>query len=223
MEEPEYIIFHPKRDIKQPSHLDVKQVDAFYIQLSWQFDIMDIDSLDGFVGNRYVSTLPVDNILDLDFNEPFLIPLKDIDLDTIDQILVCTYLDSGGVFDAWNYYEVEAQYNGQESFATRAMSGVYMQIKAPDNIEIEQLNDYQLKLRWDSSKFATYYRLERMLIDGALDTVFFISDTSFIDSSFNLHGNLLENTLTVDGLQSNTNYTYRILASDSQDGSERIS
>ena len=224
MDEPTYNIFHPKRDIQEPSGLGVEQIDAFHIKLNWQID-MGVNSgfLDGFIGKRFSSILPVENILEIEFNESFIIPLNEIEIDTIDQVMLCTFLDSGGVYGAWNYYQIEAQYQGQESFATRAMSGVFMQIEAPENIEIEQLNDYQLRLMWDSSKFAKYYRLERLLSDSELDTVFFTSDTIFIDSSYNLQGNLLENTLEVDGLQPNTDYTYLVYGGDSQAGFERIS
>ena len=224
MDEPTYNIFHPKRDIQEPSGLGLEQIDAFQIKLNWQIDMGDnSEFLDGFIGKRFSSITPVENILEIEFNESFIISLNEIEIDTIDQVMLCTFLDSGSVYGAWNYYQIEAQYQGQESFATRAMSGVYMQIDVPENIEIEQLNDYQLRLMWNSSKFAKYYRLERLFSDSQLDTVFFTSDTIFIDSSYNLQGNLLENNLKVDGLQPNTDYTYLIYGGDSQAGLERIS
>ena len=78
MDEPTYNIFHPKRDIQEPSGLGLEQIDAFQIKLNWQIDMGDNSGfLDGFIGKRFSSITPVENILEIEFNESFIISLNE--------------------------------------------------------------------------------------------------------------------------------------------------
>ena len=82
MDEPTYNIFHPKRDIQEPFDLGLEQIDAFQIKLNWQIDMGDnSEFLDGFIGKRFSSITPVENIHEIEFNESFIISLNEIEID----------------------------------------------------------------------------------------------------------------------------------------------
>lgn len=227
LKEPDYLDTE-KTDLPEPSGLMVEQLSAFSLQLSWSVPEEDFELADGFLiegfsinDSIYISSDSLfDSRMDIDNNYPRTILLLNTDsvlVDTIedDTTMKFIFVDDSATFNSWNYYRVTVMFGDIKSYSvlTHDSSGHHFRLNAPDRFEIEQLNDYQLKLSWDTTEFADGYKIERWLGDST-DTSYpdIIGDT-LIDLSYDPNYEILTDTVfTVYGVQPNLEYIYEITA-----------
>ncbi len=226
LDEPDYLDTI-KSDFPEPSNIWIEQLDAFSLRINWKVPKENYDLADGFiietfsmdeenVGTEFDSLIVVENnyrklILSLSDSGLTVLPEEN---DSIPFIII----DDSASFKLYNYYRITIINDEVESYSVSSDSGFYFDLLSPDNFTIDQLNDYQLELSWNNSIFSDGYTIERILTGENDSTVFYTTDSTLTDSSYNPSNTILADSLTVDGLQPNKDYTYFISAYAEKNG-----
>ena len=229
--EPDYLDTK-KTDLPVPSILLIKQIDAFSLQINWRIPQNNFDLADGFI----IETFSIDennirNEFDTyldnnEFSRKIILYNSDARLTQLpaeDDTVQFSFIDDSASFKRFNYYRITIFVDEIESYSVRSDSGFFFDMSSPKNLTIEQLNDFQLKLTWNKSQFADGYRVERN-VGGEIDTTFDTTDTTWAPSSYHPTYDILTDTdFSVNGLQPNTEYTFKITAYADKDNIRRAS
>ena len=229
--EPDYLDTK-KTDLPVPSILLINQIDAFSLQINWRISQNNFDLADGFI----VETFAIDennirNEFDTyldnnEFSRKIILYNSDARLTHLpaeDDTVQFSFIDDSASFKRFNYYRITIFVDEIESYSVRSDSGFFFDMSSPKSLTIEQLNDFQLKLTWNKSQFADGYRVERN-VGGEIDTTFDTTDTTWAPSSYHPTYDILTDTdFSVNGLQPNTEYTFKITAYADKDNIRRAS
>jgi len=229
--EPDYLDTK-KTDLPAPSILLIKQIDAFSLQINWRIPQNNFDLADGFI----IETFSIDennirNEFDTyldnnEFSRKIILYNSDARLTHLpaeDDTVQFSFIDDSASFKRFNYYRITIFVDEIESYSVRSDSGFFFDMSSPKSLTIEQLNDFQLKLTWNKSQFADGYRVERN-VGGEIDTTFDTTDTTWAPSSYHPTYDILTDTdFSVNGLQPNTEYTFKITAYADKDNIRRAS
>ncbi|MBC8487296.1 MAG: formylglycine-generating enzyme family protein [Bacteroidetes bacterium] len=237
LKEPDYLDTG-KTDLSKPSGLQVEQLSAFLLQLSWSVPEEDFELADGFLIETFSDTGNINISSNADFDSRMnsgINPSRTMFIPKTDSTLVVTntlendsleftFFDDSASFNRWNYYRVTIMFDDIGSYSVLTNTGCDFRLNEPGGFNIEQQYDYQLELWWNKSKFADGYKIER-LRDGIIDTTYpQITDTTWIDSSYNPDYDILTDTVfSVRGVQPNIEYTYVLTAYAYRDSVPRLS
>ena len=229
--EPDYLDTK-KTDLPVPSILLIKQIDAFSLQINWRIPQNNFDLADGFIIETFAideNTIrnEFDTYLDNnEFSRKIILYNSDARLTHLpaeDDTVQFSFIDDSASFKRFNYYRITIFVDEIESYSVRSDSGFFFDMSSPKSLTIEQLNDFQLKLTWNKSQFADGYRVERN-VGGEIDTTFDTTDTTWAPSSYHPTYDILTDTdFSVNGLQPNTEYTFKITAYADKDNIRRAS
>ncbi|MBL7046577.1 MAG: SUMF1/EgtB/PvdO family nonheme iron enzyme [Candidatus Marinimicrobia bacterium] len=224
-----------KTELPQPDNLKIIQISAFSLLVNWsipaesaelvtQFSIetFAIDSLISITNDEFTSYMQSSQNsrqLMMDKDEVFF------DMTVSEDTLLFSFTDSNSVFNSRNYYRITV-YSGEiYSYSYFSESGFAFRIASPVGFTISQTSDFELNASWNRVPFAAEYELIRYVDSGDVDTSFTLSDTFYMDRSFNpkliFEGSAISNS--VDGLQPNKIYSYSVLAIAENDGERRFS
>jgi len=229
--EPDYI-GTKKTDLPIPSILLIKQLDAFSLQINWRISQNNFDLADGFI----IETFSIDennirNKFDTyldnnEFSRKIILYNSDARLTQLpaeDDTVQFSFIDDSASFKQFNYYRITIFVDEIESYSVRSDSGFFLDMSSPKSLTIEQLNDFQLKLTWNKSQFADGYRVERN-VGSEIDTTFDTTDTTWVPSSYHPTYDILTDTeFSVNGLQPNTEYKFKITAFADKNSTRRSS
>jgi|TARA_B100001971_G_scaffold174555_1_gene167899 hypothetical protein len=226
LDEPDYIDTK-KSDFPEPSNIWIEQLDAFSLRINWKVPKDNYNLVDGFI----IETLFMDETIianefdtykDVENNyRKLILYLSDSSLTVLPEendSIPLFFIDDSASFKQYNYYRITIFNREVESYSVTSDSGIYFDLISPDNFTIDQLNDYQLKLSWNNSNFSDGYTIERILASENDSIVFYTTDSTLTDSSYNPSNIILADSLSVDGLQPNKDYIYSIYAFAEKDG-----
>lgn len=219
VDEPDYI--NTKRsDLPAPAIKYVEQQDAFSLLIKWYVLNQDDHLVDHFLIESFSSNDSLTMNQSLFDTEMADNPAaREIIINRNDSILAemvigdsifFEYVDQNASFAAWNYYRITVLFDEIKSYSVLTENGNYFGLKSPTNFTIQQLDDYQLHLTWDNTRFAESYQIKRILSTSVVDTTFVVADTSMIDFSYNPR--LSGDVFSVRGIQPNYKYTYALTA-----------
>jgi hypothetical protein len=231
LNEPEYLTIK-KTEIPRPVDLNIGQNDAFSLTLSWLISTESLALITAFKIERFAldNQLTITNsefstfIHDMPNAEQILLRKDELSfyLNSAQDTIVYTHIDTGSTFNAYNYYRVTALSDEIISYSYFTDKGTIFELGDPQSFQVFQLNDSQLQLSWNVEEYADGYKLFRYDSLLHIDTSFMTSDTFYVDSSFNpqIISNGIDISYLTEGLTPNELYNYSIWAfSDS--GSQR--